>query len=195
MKWTAREIARSLHWHALNGRHVVVVPDCNWTGHECDLLVVRADLRLVDIEIKISRSDLKADAAKDKWFDMPNRCQWNHPEKNLKIPRAHPPKIWKHYYCMPAAIWDDKLLEAIQPMSGIMLIRDYSDGPLVTIKRQARANKSATPISPQEVIDIARLQSNRMWNAYDEVDSFRRERESSKQSPSQAPPEPESPHH
>ena len=43
---------------------LVMVPNCYWTGDECDLLVVRNDLRLVDVEVKISRSDLKADAGK-----------------------------------------------------------------------------------------------------------------------------------
>jgi hypothetical protein len=173
MKWTAREIARAVHLNVFRAQHVVMVPDCQWTGHECDLLVVRNDLRLVDIEIKISRADLKADAAKDKWFDMPDRWPWG--QERPRTPRAYPAKIWKHYYCMPRAIWDDELLGCIQPISGILLIRDHYDvAPLVSIKRQARPNRAAMAISARDVIDIARLQSNRMWDAYDEVDRHRR---------------------
>jgi hypothetical protein len=172
MTWTAREIARAVHLHVFRARHVVMVPDCMWTGHEADLLVVRSDLRLVDIEIKISRSDLKADAAKDKWFDMPDR--WPFGAGRIRTPRAYPPKIWKHYFCVPAAIWSDELFACIQPISGVLLIRDYGDHPLVTIKRQARPNKDAKAICAEDVIDIARLQSNRMWDAYDEVDRARR---------------------
>lgn len=177
MKWTAREIARALHLNIFRAKHVVMVPDCMWTGHEADMLVVRNDLRLVDIEIKISRSDLKADAAKDKWFDMPDRWPFGAGQRP-RTPRPHPPKIWKHYYCMPRDIWTDELLPAIQPASGILFIKDWgNETPLITLKRQARPNKTAQPITAEDVIDIARLQSNRMWDAFDEVDRHRRQRE------------------
>ena len=175
MKWTAREIGRAIFWNVFNGRHVVVVPDCQWTGAECDMLVVRNDLRLVDIEIKISRSDLKADAHKDKWFDMPNT--WPYRTERPKTPRTHPAKIWKHYYCMPSEMWDDSLLPFIQPASGILFIRSRDTYPIVTIKRQAKPNREARPIDAEDVCDIARLSQVRMWKAYDEIDSFRRERE------------------
>ena len=67
MEWSERLIARELAV-GLFARRLVVVDNCIWTGHECDLLCVTTDLRIVDVEIKISRSDLKADAKKDKWF-------------------------------------------------------------------------------------------------------------------------------
>jgi hypothetical protein len=47
----------------------------------------------------------------------------------------------------------------------------------VTIKRQAKPNREAKAIDAQDVCDIARLSQVRMWKAYDEIDSFRRERE------------------
>lgn len=174
MKWTAREIARSLHLHVFNGRHLVVVPDCQWTGHECDLLVVRRDLRLVDVEIKISRSDLKADAGKDKWFDF---SPWRWGQERTKTPRTHPPKIWKHYYAMPSEMWKDELAECIQPTSGILFIRDRDTHPLVTVRRQAKPNREAKAIDAEDVCDIARLSSDRMWRAFNEIDEWRRERE------------------
>lgn len=175
MKWTAREIGRALFWNVFNGRHLVIVPDCQWTGAESDMLVVRNDLRLVDIEIKISRSDLKADAAKDKWFDIPPRY-WGQPE-GIRTPRSHPAKIWKHYYCMPSEMWDDRLLQHIQPASGILFIRSRDTHPIVTVKRQAKPNREAKQIDAEDVCDIARLAQVRMWKAYDEIDSFHRERE------------------
>jgi len=175
MKWTAREIGRAIFWNVFHGRHVVVVPDCQWTGAECDMLVVRNDLRLVDIEIKISRSDLKADAKKDKWFDR--AVTWPLGSARPETPRTHPRHIWKHYYCMPSEIWDDKLLDDIQPASGILFIRSRDTYPIVTIKRQAKPNREAKPIDMEDVCDIARLAQVRMWKAYEEIDSFRRERE------------------
>lgn len=175
MKWTAREIARALHWHVFKARNVVVVPDCQWPGSECDLLVVRPDLRLIDVEIKITRSDLKADAYKDKWFEMPTH--WSFGAQRPKTPRPYPARIWKHYYAMPRAIWSDELLEFIQPASGILMISDRDTYPVMSVRRQARPNREAKAICAEDVMDIARLTSNRMWDAYDEVDKHRREHE------------------
>jgi hypothetical protein len=175
MKWSAREIARALHLHVFKARNVIVVPDCLWPGSECDLLVVRTDLRLIDVEIKISRQDLKADAHKDKWFDMPSH--WTFGAARPKTPRAYPARIWKHYYAMPRAIWTDELLQFIQPASGILMISDRDTYPVMSMKRQARPNKEAKAISPEDVMDIARLSSNRMWAAYDEVDRHRRQQQ------------------
>lgn len=175
MKWTAREIARALHLHVFKARNVIVVPDCLWPGSECDMLVVRTDLRLIDVEIKISRQDLKADAHKDKWFDMPPTWPMN--THRAKTPRAYPARIWKHYYAMPRAIWTDELLQFIQPASGILMISDRDNYPVMSVKRQARPNREAKAISAEDVMDIARLTSNRMWAAYDEVDTHRRQQE------------------
>lgn len=175
MKWTARELARTLALHVFNRKHLVVVPDCQWPGSECDLLVVRNDLRLVDVEIKISRADLKRDAAKDKWFDSPLSWPFG-TDKPSPTPRTHPRRIWKHYFAVPAEIWADELYQHIPTASGVLLIRDrhFEDAPLMTIKRQARPNNAAKPVCAEDVCDIARLQSLRMWDAYDEVDRHRR---------------------
>jgi hypothetical protein len=179
MKWTARELARTLSGHVFNHKHLVVVPDCHWPGSECDLLVVRRDLRLIDVEIKISRADLKRDAAKDKWFEIP--LMWRSGSERPRVPRTHPARIWKHYFAAPAEIWTDALLHDIPVCSGVLVIRGRKEEnrPLMTIRRQARPNRQAVPITAGEICDIARLQSLRMWDAYDEVDRHRRSLEGS----------------
>lgn len=169
MKWTAREIARALAYQVFNRRHLIVLPNTYWPGSETDLLLVRCDLRLMDVEIKISRSDLKADGGKDKWFDQP--LTWR--DERPKSPRSHPRRIWKHYYCMPEAIWKDDLLSVVQPTSGIILMRDHPEHVGCYLKRQPKAAKGAEPISHEELCDIARVQSQRMWDAYDELDRHR----------------------
>lgn len=68
MTWNEGMIARAISLQTLNRRCVLLVDRCNWTGNECDVLAVTVDLRVIDVEIKISRADLKADAAKDKWW-------------------------------------------------------------------------------------------------------------------------------
>lgn len=173
MKWTAREIARSLAAQVFNHKHLIVCPNTYWPGNETDLLLVRTDLRLMEVEIKISRSDLKADAKKDKWFDMPLTWRGERP----KTPRTHPRRIWKHYYCMPEAIWKEGLAQDIQPTSGVILMRDHGERPGTWLKRQAKPAMDAERITTEELADIARMQSIRMWESFDEVDRCRRARE------------------
>lgn len=173
MKWTARELAKSLHLNVFRARYLVVCPNCHFTGHECDLLAVRADLRLVDVEIKISRQDLKADKHKEKWLKPLEWLRWGE-TRGPREPVPYPPKIWKHYYALPKAIWTDELLEEIQPISGILLIKDWGDRPYMTVKRQAKPNKEAKAIEPRDLCKIAKLTSDRMWSAYDEIDAHRR---------------------
>jgi hypothetical protein len=172
MKWTAREIARSLTYQVFNHRHLIVVPNTYWPGSETDLLLVRTDLRLMDVEIKISRSDLKADAKKEKWFDMASA--WPMGTSRPVTPRTHPRRIWKHYYALPQSIWTDELLTVIQPASGIIIMTDHKTHPGCYLKRQAKPSKDAERISAEDLADIARMQSGRMWDAFDEVDRHRR---------------------
>ena len=61
MSWTERSIG-GLVVRQLFQRRVLAVPNCCWTGSECDLLVIAPCLRIIDVEIKISRADLRADA-------------------------------------------------------------------------------------------------------------------------------------
>jgi hypothetical protein len=188
MKWTEREIGQQVHNHVFRGRHLVCVPNCLWTGFEADLLVVRRDLRLVDVEIKVSRQDLRADAAKDKWFDFPDWQQtWGMTREQreaAKTPRTHPVKIWKHYYAMPRAIFTPELEAAINPHSGILLVSDpprddyhHPDRPRVYCHRHGKPSRDAQPISMDDLCHIAILQSHRMWDAWDEVDIAKRSAE------------------
>lgn len=180
MKWTAREICRQLYIQAFHGKHLVICPNTYWPGNETDLFVVRNDLRLMEVEIKISRSDLKADKHKDKWFEHwryePGK-PWLPPSERPRIPRTHPLRIWKHYYCMPESVWKEGLESEVQPTSGIILMRDNRDRPGCWLHRQAKPAKQCDRISPEELADIARMQSHKMWEAFSEVDRAKRQRE------------------
>lgn len=187
MSWTENKIARALVVQFFKRKHLVVVPNCNWTGHECDLLCVTNDLRVIDVEIKISRSDLRADAKKDKWWHRPNNWAFTHdaggfakhgppaPDVNL----GWPPKVWKHYYVMPSDIWTAELLDSLpSPHSGILLLKPsehHASGMSVRVVRPAKPSREATRISPESAIDIARLASLRMWDARVECDDLRQE--------------------
>src|SRR5258706_3107500 len=157
MSWSEYQIAAWLCRHTFQRKHLVV-PNCNWTGNECDLLVVTATLRIIDVEIKISRADLKADADKDKWWHP--RPWQRHGESRLpRTPRNWPLRVWKHYYCMPKEIWKPELLACIAPVSGVLLVGNA----MIWSERRAKCNKDAKPIDAEDAIDIARLAGLRMW--------------------------------
>lgn len=150
--------------HGLFHRRVLVVPNCGWTGSECDLLVLTQDLRIVDVEIKISRQDLKADIKKDKWWVTRPWSRSNH----QRLRREWPDKCWKHYYAVKADVWHASLLATIPTASGVILVAPdgrCNAGVKLDIIRQAKPNKDAKPICPADAIDLARLASLRMWAA------------------------------
>lgn len=168
-------IGRSLAIQVFHHKCLIVVPNCTWPGAECDLLAVRPDLRLVDVEIKISRSDLKADKDKEKWLHPWDFREhgWRRAQPGERERVQWPAKIWKHYYALPKDIWKDELAEDISPMSGILLMRERDDGRVSTmVHRQAKPNRDAMAICPEDAIHLARLASVRMWDAYLELEGM-----------------------
>lgn len=193
MTWSENSIARALARQTFNRKYLVVVPNCNWTGHECDLLVVTENLRIIDVEIKISRADLKADAKKEKWWKREHMGYWptvtemrhsllsndlalfrrERRGRYKNTPKDWPDKVWKHYYAVPKEVWRSELLDALPNQnSGILLLnrdgypRPVDDDMRVECLRRATPNRHAPPISPAAAVDIARLASLRMWDAY-----------------------------
>lgn len=183
--WNEFRIARAISRELLARRCVCLVDRCNWTGHECDVLGLTLKGQIIDVEIKISRSDLRADAKKDKWWHR-RHLGWG-PEvehfdndgrlvsltrKHLQqvTPRPWPPKVWKHYYCLPAEIWAPELLTALpSPASGILLV-DRPGAPRFKVIRRAAPARDAYVLKPAEILDVARLANLRMWDAYMRAD-------------------------
>ncbi|MDF2861367.1 MAG: hypothetical protein K0S02_1639 [Achromobacter mucicolens] len=182
MTWSETSIARALAQQTFNRKYLVVVPNCNWTGYECDLLVVTENLRIIDVEIKISRADLKADAKKDKWWhrqyvgsprtveklDQGGRLQSRRRVYAQQFElREWPRQVWKHYYALPAEIWTDALLDSLgSPASGVLLLTNEGGQVKARVRRAATPNRDAKVISPGAAVDIARLASLRMWDAF-----------------------------
>jgi len=161
-KLTENRIAKGLAHGILNDRSILVVPRCGWCGSECDLLVVTRALKIIDVEIKISRSDLKADAKKEKWW---RGRPWS---RRGPGPRRWPDKVWKHYYAVDASIWHPDLLASISDASGVILVKPdarFRGGLQIEPIRRAIPCREAQPITPADAIDIARLASLRMWSA------------------------------
>jgi len=167
--WTERSVGR-LIVRVLFQRRVLAVPNCTWTGDECDLLVVEPRLRLIDVEIKVCRADLVADGRKDKWW---RGWTWGAGGRVRGARRTWPQSVWKHYYCLPAEVWSDGLLDVVSPASGVLVIETVRAAPRIRVVRRVTANRDAKPISPADCVDIARLAGLRMWDALAEVDRLR----------------------
>ena len=171
--WGERCIGRIIARQTFKSRFLVVLNNCNFAGSEADILGVTESGRMIDVEIKVSRSDLKADAAKGKWREWTG---WNTAPFPVEWPRG----IWKHYYAVPREIWKDELLGCLgSPRSGVLLVsRNHNGDAVVECARRATPNKNAKQLTPAQILDVARLASLRMWDAYAEQDRLHREYQS-----------------
>jgi hypothetical protein len=162
-------IMRYLVQHTFQRKGLLIVPETYWSGSECDLLLVTENLRIIDIEIKVSRADFRRDKAKDKWYhawdygvDGPWRPDANGDRRRREFPR----RVWKHYFAMPADIWKPEMVADLpSPACGVILLHKDERGGWVTVERKSKPNKDAEKISAESAIDLARLASLRMWDA------------------------------
>jgi len=169
MKWTAAIIGHAVAKHFFRCEHLALVPTCGWTGNECDLLVVTKNFRIIDVEIKISRADFRADANKHKWYQKP----W--PEVPGRERRRWPRKVWKHYFVMPEEIWRDEMIaELPSDTCGVVLMRRQRNGFVKPILlRRAKPCRDAERLSPEQVLDIARAATLRLWDALVKVEALK----------------------
>lgn len=166
--WNERRIGRELQRSVFN-REVCVVDNCIWTGFEADLLIVEPKLRIIDVEIKVSRADLRADFHKDKWIEF-GPLQFGKP-RDLLPRKLWPRRVWKHYYAVPQEIWSDDLGAQLgSPKSGVLLLHETDGVVRVNCEKRATPNKDAKQLTPAEILDIARLASLRLWDSYAALD-------------------------
>lgn len=177
--WTEQIIARRLV-QLFDRRCIILCPNCKWTGHELDVLGVTQNARVIDVEIKVSRADFLRDRLKDKWFKAYN---WREDKPILEPdgrrryvgkPIEWPERVWKHYYALPASVWQADMLGHISPRSGVLLLSHPSwdkEQREIQIKVQRRAvpDKHADRLKPEAILDIARLCNLRMWSALEKA--------------------------
>ncbi len=169
MKLTANRIGAFVSTQLLERKCVVLVPNCYWTGYEADVLGVTRDLRVIDVEVKISRSDFKADAAKDKWW---HSLTWQQRADGAERQRREwPPRVWKHYFAVPETMWKPELESSLpSARSGVVLIAERGTRLVARVAKRAEPNRDAARISAEAVLDIARLANLRMWSALETRD-------------------------
>lgn len=123
----------------------LVVPNVHWgmNMHECDLLILSKAGYVTECEIKISKSDLLADAKKVHG----HRCAY----------------IKKLFFAIPTYLED--CIEHIPPRAGIITVspKDKHHGPRCRKIRNPQISTTAWKMSDSDHYKIARLGALRIW--------------------------------
>lgn len=147
-KITTIEIEARLAGH-FNYRQNLIVPNISWGMdiHECDLLVVSKSGYATEVEIKISKADLKKDAYK----------KHNHEDRFNRIRRL--------YFAIPESL--SNCIEFIPERAGIIVCSRgvmYGENVICCeVLREARINNTCKKFTDDERFNIARLGTMRIW--------------------------------
>jgi len=159
-KITTLEIEKRLAGY-FDYRQNVIVPNISWgvNLHECDLLIIRKSGYGIEVEIKISRSDLKADLKKHH----------NH------IDRAN--RISELYFAIPDYLKDS--IEFIPEDAGILILernKYYHQFNCLKVQRfrKAKINKNRNKFSEDEILKVAHLGAMRIWKLKQDIIEMKR---------------------
>ncbi len=149
MKFTAKDMELAVARY-FKYRRNLICPNIHWgmgINHECDVFVLKKSGYAYEIEIKVSRGDLK---------------------KDLKKKRGHNSnKIRRLYFAIPEDLLSSK--EFIPENAGILVVGKYGR---VTEIRRAKDNKEAIRISDQERFHLAHLACMRIWKLKAKIKSY-----------------------
>lgn len=132
-------------------RENIIVPNISWGAHlhECDLLIIRKSGHGIEVEIKISKSDLKNDFKKEH----------NH------IDRYN--RIREFYYAIPEYMED--CIPLIPERAGIISVsKNIIAGTVYTqcrTIRKSKINTTASKFCDNEILKIAHLGTMRLWSS------------------------------
>jgi len=138
------ELAIAKHYDT---RQHIIVPNCyinfgTSADHECDLIIIKRSGYAEEIEIKMSKSDLKAD---------------------FKKKHGHIDERLQHlYYAMPVELYE-QCKELIPEYAGVFTITKYEDRGFARCVKSA-PKKQCRKLTTEEQLKIARLGVMRIWN-------------------------------
>jgi len=123
-----------------NYRQHMIVPNVSWGFHihECDLFIITKAHYAYEVEIKISKQDLKNDLKK-RHMHEDNR-------------------IRKLFFAIPEELNND-YIKYIPERAGIIVVNDNR----CAIEKAAKTNKAAKKLTDQDCINISRLGVLRYW--------------------------------
>lgn len=136
----------------------IIVPNVSWgIGiHECDVLIITKSGYAIEVEIKTSKADIKADLKKSH----------AHNSKKLRSLIFAIPK--KLEYCIDL-IPETAGIITIDRLETKLPYRDNMIGPMpsrlyCTMLRKAKINIHAEKLSDKDILHVAKLGVMRMWN-------------------------------
>ena len=138
------ELAIAKHYDT---RQHIIVPNCyinfgTSADHECDLIIIKRSGYAEEIEIKMSKADLKAD---------------------FKKKHGHIDERLQHlYYAMPVELYE-QCKELIPEYAGVFTITKYEDRGFARCVKSA-PKKKCRKLTIEEQLNIARLGVMRIWN-------------------------------
>jgi hypothetical protein len=137
---TCKEIELAISSY-FDPRRNTIVPNVWWGmgfDHECDLLVLTKSGFAYEVEIKISRSDLRADLRKRN----------GHESKYIK----------KLYFAMPDKM--ETCVDLVPGRAGILLVQQTGG---VRKIREAKQVSEAKPFPVEKQLKLAQLGTMRIW--------------------------------
>ena len=145
MKITSVEIEICLARY-FDYRANLIVPNISWGMdiHECDLLVVRKSGYGVEVEIKVSKSDLIKDLSKR-----------HHHHDRLG-------RISEFYFAIPDYL--QPYIEFIPEHAGIIIVNKTDYGTTCRTLRKPKPNVTRRKFTDKEISKIGHLGSMRIWN-------------------------------
>ena len=122
----------------------LIVPNISWglALHECDLLIISKAGYITEVEIKVSKADLKKDKEK------------RHNHKNRYI------TMKQFYFAVPEKIKPEFCYEHIPKHAGLIIV---SKNGRCRIERTATINTQATALTEKQLFQAARLGTMRIW--------------------------------
>ena len=146
-----------------NRHQNIIVPNVYWGlnfKYEIDLLVLSQSLYATEIEIKISKSDIKQDLNKSCYAHKSNR-------------------IKKFFYAVPDYLENCKYLPTD---CGLIVVKKINHLRYkCIIKRAPRLNKNARKFTESEYIKLLKLSYHRMWCAKESFYRIKHENKNSKE--------------
>jgi hypothetical protein len=143
MKTQEMEIALANHF---NYRQNLIIPNVSWgfLDHEADLIVISKSNYLIEIEIKVSASDLKKDKnKKHSHCDRENRIK----------------ALW---FVLPEALISH--VNHIPENAGILIVSKNKNFYRVKTMRSPKPYKKFRKLTDDEILKLYRLASMRTWS-------------------------------
>jgi len=139
---TAQEVENAVALH-FNFRQNLIVPNVHWgmgLRYEADLVVLRRSNLALEVEIKVTASDIKADAKK-------RHCHDSNLFKEL-------------WFAVPRALDEHSDIPA---RAGILSVASRTEGYYVRVCRGAKTNRAAKRWTDDQRLKLASLGCMRIW--------------------------------